>query len=462
VSDKNSIGGSGNYSDFDAIVRIMTDVSRRLPKGVRFKREKDRWLNFQITMPDGRRVVKASGCPLTDVGIYQALDKAHKIRHKIDTLASETELWEWYEKEILCKSQMVNDSTTYREIFEKLEARYWGRRNKNTSRQRSKDIPNDVATFDRYYGVVFERFPDWDKQPKWDEIKGVLFSWQQGSKSFKDAYAVVRNICQECPNSDKLLGLLGDIDAKQTEYAVKQSISLEEFLVWREKVISEADDRTIDSKRAWLWVMSACVVYGLRPTEIASAQNLTTPYKGRNVNLPALNDPTNKDLLLILGDKTYFGATTKTGGRVCRPLITDISVLEKLEIRQPEFPSYTPAPGSNAKSVVGGYSNQMRMRMQSWGCPVTQAYAFRHLANQLGEKYGIPQEIRARSLGHSTAVNDSVYKKRSNLQTTIDLLTNHSRQPLTLEIAIQRLQSLGIDTSDASVNVILRVIYQID
>jgi hypothetical protein len=112
-----------------------------------------------------------------------------------------------------------------------------------------------------------------------------------------------------------------------------------------------------------------------------------------------------------------------------------------------------------------GFTNNYRQRLEAWNCPVTQAYAFRHLANQLGEREGIPQEIRACSLGHSVQVNDSTYKKRSNIRTTVDLLTNHKKQPLSLDLALEALRAKGFnieDDSDNSVKAVLRIVYQFE
>ncbi len=321
MSDKIKLGGDGTYEGFEAILETIKNVSKRLPKGVRLKQDRGKYLSFQITLPSGKRKVKPSGCEFTDFGIYQALDKAWKIRNALDTFQTESQLWDWYDKEILGNNTIVDDLITYREIFEKIEQSYWDSRNRNTKRKRDRSIPNDVATFDSYYGNLFTRFPDWDKQPTWQEIKSVLFLWEQGTKKFRDAYAVIKRICRLCPNPDKFLGLLAEIDDKQTIYKERQSISLKQFLDWRQQTLDNATtNRQLETRQSWLWVCSMCVVYGLRPTEIAAAANLTKPYSQDGITIPALNDRSNKDLLIVLLDKTYFGTTIKTGGRICRPL----------------------------------------------------------------------------------------------------------------------------------------------
>ena len=463
MSEEKTIGGSGSYEDFSQILDILKSVSKRLPQGVRLKRDKNKYLSFQMSIPGRKsRVVKPSGCNLTDTGIYAALDKAWKIKKALDEFTSETEFWEWYDAEILGKNKLVDDKRTYRDIFEKIEADYWNSRNKNTKRKRSKDIPNDVATFSDYYLSIFNKFSGWDKQPSWEGIKSVLFSWEQGTKKFKDAYAVIKKICSHSPNADKLLGLLSEIDSKQTIFKERQSISLNQFLEWRQKVLDEAPtEKQLEIRESWLWVCSMCVVYGLRPSEVAAIQNLTTSYSKDGMIIPALNSKENKELLIVLGDKTYFETTIKTGGRVCKPLATDNNLIKKLDVQNPKLPKYQ-VNSKRSESIINGFIGQFRKRLVNWKSPITQIYAFRHLSNQLGEQYGIPQEIRARSLGHSVSVNESVYKDRDNFRTSVDILTKHSKQPLDYVTACNQLEQLGFDLSDKSVRAILRVIYQLD
>ncbi|MDJ0795800.1 MAG: hypothetical protein QNJ51_03010 [Calothrix sp. MO_167.B12] len=458
-----TVGGTGNYESFEDLLITFKAVSKRLPKGVRLKRERNKYLQFQITMPGtGNRKSKPTGESFTDTGIYAALDKAWKIRKSLDEFTGETEFWEWYDKEILGKNILVDDRITYREIFEKIEQEYWEGRNKNTGRERDRNLANDNASIGDYYGFLFRKFPNWDKQPNWEEIKTVLFTWEQGTKTFKDRYTVIKKICSYCPNSDKLLGLLAEIDGRQTKFRNHQSISLNQFLEWRQRTLDNAPTNSqLEIREKWLWVCSMCVVYGLRPSEIAAALNLTKPYTKDNLTIPALSKKDNKYLLLVLGDKTYFGTTIKTGSRVCRPLVNDKKLIEELQIQVPKLPLYEPS-SENHESIVRGFSKQIAQRIKSWKCPVTQVYAFRYLGNHLGELHGIPQEIRSRSLGHTNAVNDLFYRKHTNFETSVDLLTKHAKQPLDYQTACNQLQDLGFDLNDNSVRAILRVIYQLE
>lgn len=154
-------------------------------------------------------------------------------------------------------------------------------------------------------------------------------------------------------------------------------------------------------------------------------------------------------MLLVVGEFTYFGTSTKTGARIARPLILNQNIWDELRLKQPKLPVIN-SNSTNSKTLVNLFSGRFRKALIRMNCPITQPYAFRHLANQLGEKYGVPQEIRARSLGHSVAVNDSVYKSRSNLETEVDLLLNFSKSysngqefsPFDFDMAVEKIKSI--------------------
>lgn len=460
----------GLYTGYNAILETYNRKRKETPRGVSLKLQKQKtgsYVLLQFVFPDtGKRSTKACNCTFTEDGIIDACKKSHLVKDALDRIDNVVEFWEWYNETILGKKEMSNNLITYREIFEKIEKKYFNGRNKNTKRKRSRDIPNDMATFQGYYGKVFKRFSNWDKYPEWEEIEKVLFTWEQGSKMFKDGYSVLKSVINFVPSNDKLLEKLSEIDPKQTDFKDKQSISLDEFLNWYNEAYNQIETlnrkQWKESRQNWLWVCSMCVVYGLRPTEIAAATNLFNPVTIKGYTFKAISDNSNKELLLVLGEKTYFGTTIKTGSRVCTPMVKSKQMIETLKIHNVSLPSYKPKKGSKDESICTGFNRNMRQRIEKWKCPITQGYAFRHLANQLGEREGIPQEIRSRSLGHSVQVNEGTYKKRSNIRTTVDLLTNHKKQPLSLDLALDTLKSKGFDIEDNSVKAMLKIIYQLE
>ncbi|ERT05160.1 putative 1-deoxy-D-xylulose-5-phosphate synthase [Lyngbya aestuarii BL J] len=468
MGNKIEIGGTGCYEGYegqlslaDKVRKTYKEIKGSFPKGISLKIHKNSYLYLRWINPvTGSDSSKKCNVPFDESGVYQARDKAWKVKEALDKFETASEFDEWCKREIEGINEIVNDLKTYREIFEEIETEYFNGYNKFTKRPRSREISNDVDSFEDYYLHVFKKFENWDKYPEWSEIKSVLFSWKQGTQTFKDTYFVCKKIAGKAANAKQLLPFFDDIDYKVIKKGRNnQSIDLKTFLDWHktiyESIPGVIKEKNRNARKSWLWVTSMCALYALRPSEIAAAVNLDKPYTKDGVTIPAINDPNNKTMLLVLDDFTYFGASIKTGGRICKPVTTNTSLINRLYIRDISLPI------TKSKKVTA-FNHNHRERLKSYGCPISQAYVFRHLGNQLGEMYGVPQEIRARSMGHSTIQNDTTYKKRSNFKTTIDILTNHSKMPLSLNVAKDELERLGFDLEDKSVQAILRVIYQLD
>lgn len=450
---------SNEYRGYQDTLALYKRKAKDCPKGVRLKLQKQKFLMLQFTEPvTGKITVKSSGEQFTDEGIINAVNKCWLISEALGKFESNGEFWSWYDEQILGKSTMVDNLKTYREIFTELENAYFSGKHKNTKRKRSRESVNDIRSYKRFYQDCFNRFPDWDTYPSIQDFKAVINGLIIGTKNAKNNACVLRKIAELSHDAKRIVEYLGSINFSQNIYAEKQSIDYSTFLQWfksvKAKALNNPNKTQSDKTLAWLWVCAMGVIYGLRPTEIVAAKNISESYGVDGVTFKAITDPKNREKLLYLGDFTYTNVSIKTGARVARPMAS-VHVMNELEIEQ--FPGLPLVESLKASAISGNYRGFLIRN----DCPVTQAYAFRHLANQLGELNGIPQEIRARSLGHSVAVNESVYKKRSNLKTTVDLLTQHAKQSLPMNLALEQLQTLGVDITDKNVLLILNVIYQI-
>ncbi|MGC9524025.1 MAG: hypothetical protein ACP5D7_00630 [Limnospira sp.] len=132
--------------------------------------------------------------------------------------------------------------------------------------------------------------------------------------------------------------------------------------------------------------------------------------------------------------------------------------LEQMQKIDPEQKVFRDSQSDNPSKFNQNHRNWLDRH--NWG--ITEVYALRHLGNQLGEMNGIPQEIRARSFGHSVTVNEGKYKKRRNLATELGILTRHQRHPLPLDMGKQALYNASIDPELPEVKAILKIIYQLD
>ncbi len=318
------------------------------------------------------------------------------------------------------------------------------------------------------YLKFFNRIPDWDTIPTWDEIKGVWFSWKQGTKSFLNAKTVVAAICKRLPNVDELQKRIDKIRATQTIFGERQKITLENYLAWHACQTREIPTLKYpydpESRAKWLWCSAMCLCYGLRPSEVAAILNLDKPFQCDDGTVYPLTDKRlNPKGLIAIGEYTHFGVSTKTGIRPIAPIPDYQLIDDKLQLRDKVYQlDYEPQPGTELSSIATGFVNSFSSAMERANCPVSQLYAFRHLYNYLCELHGISQENRARRMGHTKAAND-IYKTRQGFTENLAIVENSGKpQPLPYDIAIAKLQELGVDTELPDVKLILRVIYRID
>jgi hypothetical protein len=246
-------------------------------------------------------------------GIVNAIKKAHKIAEALTRFTVSSEFWAWYKMEILGKVKTYDDRRTYRQIFTEIEDAYFSGKHKNTGETRTRDNPSFFKSYKRTYLLYFDKFPNWDKLPDWKDFEVVLFSWKQGTKTFRDCYFVLKKIAKLCDRATSLevLDKLSKIDPIQTEFKEKQFILWDEFIDWMntQRQTEKRTERDEQSKDQWLWVTGMIAMYGLRPTEISAALNLDKPYRKDGVTIPAINDPDNELKLLVIGSHTPWGGT---------------------------------------------------------------------------------------------------------------------------------------------------------
>lgn len=382
---------NNEYRGYADLLDFYRKKRKEIKRGVSLKLEQKKYLFLQFSNPNtGKRTSRRCNCDFTELGILTAVAKGNKVAEKLASTVLASEFWTWYESEIEEKNSIVADVRSYREIFSEIEDEFWNSRNKQTKRKRDKSIPSDVSTFNDYYRRRFNLFRKLDKTPSWSDFELVLSNYETGTKSFKDTYFILKNVAKRCHNSDELLKQLSKVKYEQTIQMERQSISLPEYLKWRNEATDYAlamkNEKHKRSRLSWLWVSDMIVLYGLRPSEIAAVANLTEPFTKDGVTIKAINDKNNHDLLLVLNDFTFFGTSIKTGGRICKPITTDENLINLFHVRHPLLPSYTAKPGTSEKIICNSFNNHHRNRLIAMKCPVTQIYAFRHLYNQLGEQ----------------------------------------------------------------------------
>jgi hypothetical protein len=457
---------SSHLIGYERLLALFKDIQKQTPKGVGLKREvkaSGTYILLQFKLGD-KRVGKACNCDFTEIGIVKALEKANKVSEALTKFSSETEFCDWYDTVILEKNVVRNDLITFGEAIKLVEENYWNSYTRKRQERDRKNPSHQSCWYDTY-GMFYKLLPP-NNTVNYKDIKAVIDSKERGTKVFKLCICAMKKLAEIVDNV-KLRDELAKIDATQTKFKENlQSISLDDFLNLRESVITEAlnDNRyNIESRQCWLFVFSMQVIYGMRLHEVFAVQNINQSYKTKDgVIIPALNDPNNKEMIAVVGDKTLLGTTTKTGYRLARPMIppTYPDLIEKLDIKSGKLP--TIELNSDNPGFIRKYlSDIARKSLVRWtkDARFTQTHALRHLANLNGMMAGIPLEKRAMSLGHSPTMNDTVYKKRQTTKTTLDLLTQSSNQAIPLQSAVAMAQQLGC-IDDKSVK-LLAAIYNV-
>ncbi|MEG4534669.1 hypothetical protein [Microcoleus sp. D2_18a_D3] len=453
-SNSVTVSTSADYLiGYERILDYFKQAQKECPKGVGLKKDskaKGSYITLQFKLGD-KRVNKTCGCYLTMQGITDALRKTHLVASALQSFSSESQFLSWYDDVILEKNVVKNNLMTFGEAVAKVEQEYWDGRTKRRQ-QRDRSSISQQYSWRCVYGDYFKLLPE-DRIVNLSDILSVVNSKKQGTKCFKNCLCAMRKLAETIGNTE-LLVRLKEVDGTQTEFREDlQTLSVNEFLKLHDDVLSIPDDDrryNLESRQRWLWVFSMQVVYGFRVHEVFAVQNIDKPFKTKDgVILPALTEPNNKKMIAVVGDKTLLDTTTKTGYRLCVPMLppTHDDLIECLKIRSGKLPEIH-SNSNNPKVIVGIYNDRARRALKRWNKGFTQSHALRHLANLNGQMAGMPQEMRAKSLGHSTQMNEGTYKKRANTQTTIDLLTQSTTEAIPLGSAIGVLKQLGSDVKN--------------
>jgi hypothetical protein len=427
---------SAEYKGYIGLLDDFKRYQNQSPKGVSLKRNRNT-INLQFKIGDTDRKPYGCNCSFTLDGMVSALSKAHKVAEALKTFTSESEFWEWYNKEIKEEGKIENDLLTFREAIAVVENEFWKRKDRRGNK-RVKGHPSHEKSWNDTYGKFYKYLP-LNKPINKKDILDTLNHWEQGSKTYKDAMSAYRALTRK-NGYDGILKELQKIDSTQTDYKELQTITLEEFVEWRNKVLGITEElptgSNLDVRKAWLWVLGIQIVYGLRISEIFAIKNLDKPVYDTKTNkliVHAYNDlKNNPHRLIYIGKETNLGTTVKTGERIARPMIPPKypNLYTDWDLQTPKLPNNKPKEGSNESTVTGFFSNVIRKYLKCWKAPFTQTHVNRHLGNLLGLQAGIPVEVRAASMGHSVIMNETIYKKRQGIQTQIDVLTQSNKQAI--------------------------------
>ena len=271
---------SKNYNHeigYEGLLKDFERYQKQSPRGVGLTRKNGNiYLQFKIGSTNRKQY--SCSCSFTLDGMVSALSKAHKVSEALKSFTSESEFWEWYDKEIKEVGKIENDLLTFKDAIAVVEDDFWNRKDRRGN-NRIKGHPSHEESWNRTYNSYYKHLPQ-DKVINLKDILSTLNRWQQGSKSYKDAMSAYRGLVRK-NGYNSIYKELKQIDSKQTEFQECQTITLEEFIEWRDRVLGITTElhpcTNLDVRKSWLWVLGMQIVYGLRISEVFAIENLNKP-----------------------------------------------------------------------------------------------------------------------------------------------------------------------------------------
>jgi hypothetical protein len=313
---------------------------------------------------------------------------------------------------------------TFEEAIERVRYIFWKYPNK-VGRIRVQGHPSDESSWYDSYFQFFKHLP-LNRNVNFTDILYVIDNkYKVGSKSRKSCLSAMKKLVKVVGISE-ILNQLQTVDNRQTQFSQLQTVTLDSYINWYQNILNNPPNTNIDFF-GWLWVFSMQLIYGTRLHENFAIANMLDSFVTRDgIVIPALNDPSNRSFIIAIGDFTQAKTTTKTGFRLSRPMIPPSfpDLINFLRITDPKIPLINSTNTISLHQRRKLYSVRARKALIKLGAPFTQSHALRHLANLNGIAAGIPQEIRALSLGHSVAVNEYTYKKRQGSCTILDIFNS--------------------------------------
>jgi hypothetical protein len=356
---------------YESLLKDFERYRKQSPRGVSLAKDKSSIL-LQFKIGSKSRSKYGCNCSFSLDGMLNALSKAHKVAEALKSFASEVEFWQWYDKEIRENGAIRNDVLTFSEAIAKVEQDFWDRPDRR-KRKRDKNNPSDKSTWNRAYQCFYKHL-DKKQAVSTEGILKALTNIRKGTKNYKCAVSAMKKLCRTSKRND-ILQDLDESSTLQTEYAELQTITLDDFLKWRDNALGITTElhpnADVQTRQCWLWVFSIQVVYGLRIHEVFAIENLDKPFTTKDKKvIPALNDPSNIDNAIVVGSETAIGTSTKTGYRLARPIIppTHPNLMDILKIKIPLLPVNKPK-GTNKDRITRFYADTARYRLIRWNAP---------------------------------------------------------------------------------------------
>ncbi|MDJ0570015.1 MAG: hypothetical protein QNJ53_13345 [Pleurocapsa sp. MO_192.B19] len=209
-----------NYEiGYETLRKDWEVYKKQTPRGVTLVKGGNN-IYLQFKTPNTRRSKYQCNCTFSIDGMIDAVRKAHRVANRLKSLNSETEFWQWYNKEIKQESQLADDQITFGEAIKKVEDDFWSKPSR-TKRKRDKSNPSDLNSWDKTYGTFYRHLPK-DKIINLDDIQKGLGNYTKGSRTYKYFVSAMKKLCRT-NRQQSIFEALEDIDITQTIFTELQT-----------------------------------------------------------------------------------------------------------------------------------------------------------------------------------------------------------------------------------------------
>jgi hypothetical protein len=376
------------------------------------------WDNSKLINPRRiKRTLNALGkgrFPNTAIAVNNAIVIAQKIERKIQ---AESFSWldypQWMPKTTRPVDDVKPEDKTIAQWIEEYEADYWLSRDKNSYQ--------DYRNWKKAYLLYFNRIKDWSQPPTKEIFDDVCRNYHKSSK---------RNEC--CTRIKYLAQFCGFTNYEPKEFRItkrqitkkakaKRELTDTEVESWYEKFPRWTGNVSSPSQYAlWQWMYGMQAAYGFRNHETLNIYNLDQEYEGEDGNLyPAFTDSINNPTGIIYTK----GKGVKRAAFLPQPEYW----IDKFKLREipPEYYLFhkeiSKLSNFEKEKKKEGKIHTFTKFLNEHGFTFT-AYNLRHHYNVKSHHAGIPASIIAKNLGHTLAMNNTIYLESQGLKSCLDTI----------------------------------------
>jgi hypothetical protein len=409
----------------DSLVKLYKDKANI---GVQWQSYID-WDDSKLIEP--RRVKRSLNAlgkgkfPHTAKAVANAIAIAQEIDNKIKADSfSWLDYPQWMPKQVRPKDDLKPENKTIAQWIADYEADYWLSRDKN----RYEDNQNWNKGYIRYFKYI----KNWQSAPTKQVFDDACRSYPKSVKR-NECCTRIKYLAQFCglkgydPKEYRLRGNQVKVKAK-----AKRELTDTEVEVWYDKFPNMSTPNGRHSPwQLWQWMFGMQAAYGFRNHETLNIFNLTEDYRGEDGKLyPAFIDEQRNPRGIIYTE----GKGVKRAAFAPRP----IKWLKRFNLR------YIPQDYLEFTNGIRNYSEYQKKRakvlkLKNYGRFLREhgftftAYNLRHHYNVKSHLAGVPASIIAKNLGHTLAMNTSIYLESQGIKSCLEALDNLENRQLKAE-----------------------------